>query len=43
MFRMETIKALSATLMEVGMYCALFILPLALCVFHSIHSACTAI
>jgi hypothetical protein len=40
MFRNETVKALSRTLVEGGMYIAIFALPFALVALRSVHSAC---
>ena len=43
MFSKEIVKALCETLVEGGIYIALFVLPCALLVLSSIHSACGAI
>jgi hypothetical protein len=43
MFINETVKALSKTLVEVGVYFVLFILPIAVCVILDLHSACSVI
>jgi hypothetical protein len=43
MFKKELFKSILETLLEGGAYTTLFILPVAVCVFVSLHSACLAI